>query len=220
MRPFGTVLQFRLASRKRLTISKNGGDSMTKTSIINRIQGALVATFLAVVISPSTLAQDAVADYMLHAGDKIEVSVWKEPDLQRKMTVRPDGRFTFPLTGDVQAAGRSTEDIRADIETRLKRYIAEPVVTVVVEEAAGSRVYVIGQVNRPGMFVMNPRLNVLQALSLAGGTTAFAKLDDISVLRGYGSSQRTLPFRYSNVVEGKSLDQNIILESGDVVIVP
>jgi len=165
-------------------------------------------------------AQVAVAEYRLHAGDKIEVSVWKEVDLQRKVTVRPDGRFSFPLTGELQAAGRSADEIRNDIETRLKKYIPEPVVTVTVEDAVGNRVYVIGQVNKPGMMVMNPQLTVLQALSLAGGTTAFAKVDSISVIRGSGTTQRTLPFRYSQVVEGKSLEQNILLESGDVVVVP
>jgi polysaccharide biosynthesis/export protein len=166
------------------------------------------------------MAQGSADGYKLHPGDKIEVSVWKEVDLQRKVTVRPDGRFSFPLTGDIQAAGRSAEEIRADIETRLKRYIPEPVVTVTVEEVLGNRVYVIGQVTRPGMFVMNPQLNVLQALSLAGGTTPFAKLDGIIILRSSGSAQRPLPFRYNQVVEGKSVEQNITLESGDVVVVP
>jgi polysaccharide export outer membrane protein len=175
---------------------------------------------MALAVPGLAAAQSGVAEYKLHAGDKIEVSVWKEVDLQRRVTVRPDGRFTFPLTGDVQAAGRSADEIRNDIETRIKKYIPEPVVTVTVEEAVGNRVYVIGQVNRPGMMVMNPQLNVLQALSLAGGTTAFAKLDSISVIRGSGAAQRTLPFRYSQVVEGKALNQNIILESGDVVVVP
>jgi polysaccharide export outer membrane protein len=91
---------------------------------------------------------------------------------------------------------------------------------VTVEEVAGNRIYVIGQVKNPGAFVMNPRLNVLQALSLAEGATPFAKLDDIIVIRGTGASQTTLPFRYSQVTEGKSLGQNILLESGDVVVVP
>ena len=188
--------------------------------MIKRFLAAGALAVLALAASGWAAAQGTVADYKLHAGDKIEVSVWKEVDLQRKVTVRPDGRFTFPLTGDIQAAGRSADDIRSDIETRLKKYIPEPVVTVSVEDAVGNRVYVIGQVNKPGMMVMNPQLTVLQALSLAGGTTAFAKLDSISVIRGSGAAQKTLPFRYSQVVEGKALDQNIILESGDVVVVP
>lgn len=170
--------------------------------------------------SAGVQAQPAVGDYKLHAGDKIQVSVWKEVDLQRVVIIRPDGKFSFPLTGEVQAAGRSADDIRTDIEARLRKYIPEPVVTVTVEDVGGSRVYVIGQVNKPGVFAMNPRLNVLQALTLAAGTTPFAKLDDIIVLRGTGATQTTLPFRYSQVTAGKSLNQNILLESGDVIVVP
>ncbi len=162
----------------------------------------------------------AAGDYRLHAGDKIHVSVWKEVDLQRPVTIRPDGKFSFPLAGELQAAGRTADELRADIENRLKKYIPEPVVTVTVEDVLGHRVYVIGQVNKPGMLLMNPKLNVLQALSLAAGTTAFAKLDDIIVIRGTGAEQKSIPFRYSQVAEGKSLGQNILLESGDVVVVP
>ena len=107
-----------------------------------------------------------------------------------------------------------------EIEGRLQKFIPEPVVTVTVEEVAGNRAFVVGQVNKPGMFVMNPQLNVLQALALAGGATPFAKLDGIIILRGSGASQTALPFRYSQVTEGKSLGQNIMLESGDVIVVP
>jgi len=200
-------------------MAKNDLYSMSNKIMFRRFLGlALVAW--AFTASSLALAQGTSADYKLHAGDKIEISVWKEVDLQRSVTVRPDGRFSFPLTGDVVAAGRSVEEVRGDVENRLKKYIPEPVVTVTAVETGGNRVYVIGQVARPGMFVMNPELNVLQALTLAGGPTPFAKLDDISVLRGSGTAQKTLPFRYSQVVDGKSLAQNITLESGDVVVVP
>ncbi len=188
--------------------------------MIKRSCGRWALLVLPLLLPLAAWAQGAPVDYKLHAGDRIEVSVWKEVDLQRKVTVRPDGRFTFPLTGDIQANGRTADEVRAEIETRLRKYIPEPVVTVSVEEVLGNRVYVIGQVARPGMFVMNPQLNVLQALSLAGGTTPFAKLDSIGVLRSAGTAQRTLPFRYSQVVEGKNIEQNITLESGDVVVVP
>jgi polysaccharide export outer membrane protein len=163
---------------------------------------------------------DKSAEYRLHAGDSITISVWKELDLQRKVMIRPDGRFSFPLTGEVQAAGRTPDEVRIEIENSLKKFIPEAVVTVIVEEFNANRVYVIGQVTKPGMYVMNPSLNVLQALSLAGGSTPFAKLDSISVIRGSGPSQKTMPFRYSQVVEGKALQQNVTLESGDVVVVP
>ena len=193
--------------------------SMGNTIMLRRLLGLMLAV-AALAAANLSLAQGTPTDYKLHAGDKIEISVWKEPDLQRSVSVRPDGRFSFPLTGDVVAAGRSVEEVRGDVENRLKKYIPEPVVTVTAVETGGNRVYVIGQVARPGMFVMNPELNVLQALTLAGGPTPFAKLDNISVLRGTGTAQKTLSFRYSQVVEGKSLAQNITLESGDVIVVP
>ncbi len=182
--------------------------------------GGLLAALLGLVASASALAQDASADYKLHAGDSITVSVWKELELQRKVIIRPDGRFSFPLAGEVQAAGRSADEVRVDIENQLKKYIPEPAVAVMVEDVSGNRVYVIGQVNKPGMYVMNPQLTVIQALSLAGGSTPFAKLDNISVIRGTGTAQKVLPFRYDQVVEGKALQQNVTLQSGDVVLVP
>lgn len=189
-------------------------------SALTRI--GIAAALLGLLLGPAWAgAQENIEDgYKLHAGDSITVSVWKELDLQRKVMIRPDGRFSFPLAGEVQAAGRTADEVRIGLEAQLKKYIPEAVVTVIVEDFSGNRVYVIGQVNKPGMFVMNPSLSVLQALSLAGGSTPFAKLDNISIIRGTGASQKTLPFRYGQVVEGKSLQQNVTLESGDVVVVP
>lgn len=184
------------------------------------LRDAFLTGLLALFVAFCAHAQGADNAYRLHAGDSITVSVWKELDLQRKAMIRPDGRFSFPLAGEVQAAGRTADEVRLDIEAKLTKYIPEAVVTVIVEDFAGNRVYVIGQVNKPGMFVMNPSLTVLQALSLAGGSTPFAKLGSINIVRGLGASQKTLPFRYDQVVEGKSLEQNITLQSGDVVVVP
>ena len=112
------------------------------------------------------------------------------------------------------------DSVRSYIEERLRPFIPEPVVTVSVTGVNGNSVYVIGQVNKPGAFVMNPRLNVLQALSVAGGMTPFAKLDNIIVIRSSGGAQKTLPFRYNEASEGRNLAQNITLEAGDVVVVP
>jgi len=165
-------------------------------------------------------AQVLDASYTLHPGDKIEVSVWKEPDLQKILIISPDGKLSLPLAGEIPAAGKTVAQIRSEIETRLKALITEPVVTVSILEVNGNVAYVIGQVNKPGALVMNPRINVLQALSLTGGGTAFAKLDDVIVVRGAGSGQHVFAFRYGQVSAGKHLEQNIVLESGDVVIVP
>jgi polysaccharide export outer membrane protein len=171
--------------------------------------------------APATApAAAGVAEYRLHPGDRLAISVWKEPEMQRELTIAPDGRVAFPLTGEIQAAGKFVGDVRREIETRLKKFIPEPTVNVSVVNVEGNRVFVIGQVTRPGAYVMNPELNVLQALSLAGGGTAFAKLDGVIILRGTGSAQDVKRFRFSQVSEGKNLEQNIVLQSGDVVVVP
>lgn len=158
--------------------------------------------------------------YALHAGDQLEVGVWMEPDLQKTLIVRPDGRFSFPLVGEIAAAGRSVPEVQNEIESKLKKYITEPVVSITVVNVGGNKVYVIGQVKNPGAFVMNPQLNVLQALSLAGGMTPFASVNNITILRNVNGHQSTLPFRFEEVSRGRSLDQNVMLESGDVVVVP
>ena len=139
------------------------------------------------------------------------------------VVVRPDGKFSVPLAGEIVAARRTVDQISTDITNRLKKFIPEAVVTVSVTKLEGNRIYVIGQVNKPGTFTMNPRLNVLQALSMAGGMTAFASTNDIIVMRGSAGAaagQRMIPFRFGDVSRGRNLEQNIQLEAGDVVIVP
>jgi polysaccharide biosynthesis/export protein len=184
------------------------------------IAGITPARAQAPAAAPAT-TQSTAADYRLQAGDKLHVSVWKEMEMQKELVITPDGKISFPLAGEVQAAGRSVGDVRKDIESRLKKYIPDPVVTVTVLTIGGNIAYVVGQVTKPGAIVMNPSITVLQALSIAGGGTPFAKMDGIIVIRGgQAGSQRVLPFRYSQVSEGKNLQQNVILESGDVIVVP
>jgi polysaccharide export outer membrane protein len=159
-------------------------------------------------------------EYKVLPGDILQISVWGEEDLQGEVLVRPDGGISFPLCGDISARDRSVVDLQQEIASRLSRYVSDPVVTVSVAEVQGNKIYVIGQVSRPGFFVVNPQVDVLQALSMAGGTTPFANLNDIKILRRNGSSQEVLEFRYNDVINGRRLEQNIILQSGDIVIVP
>jgi len=159
-------------------------------------------------------------DYTMNPGDALDVSVWKEPDLTKTVAVRPDGKFSFPLAGEVVAVGHTVTQLQTEIANRLKKYIPDPVVTVALSGLDGNRVFVIGQVNKPGAFVMNPRLTVLQALSLAGGMTAFAATNDIIVLRGAAGQQHALPFQYGDIAKGRHLEKNISLDAGDVIIVP
>src|SRR3954470_310486 len=166
----------------------------------------------------SVMAQDA--NYTVKPGDLLSVSVWKEPDLQRPALVRPDGSFSFPLVGEIDAKGKTVADLNKTMGQKLAKYISDPVVTVSIQEIKGNKVYVIGQVNKPGEFIMNPRVDVMQPLSMAGGTTPFASLGDIVVLRRTPTGKQAVPFRYNDVVKGRRMDQNIDLQAGDVVVVP
>src|SRR5690242_5898639 len=161
-----------------------------------------------------------VETYAVKPGDVLSVSVWKEPDLQGPVLVRPDGTFSFPLAGQIDARGRSVLELQQMLTDKLRKYISDPVVTVSISEVKGNKVYVLGQVNKPGEFIVNPRVDVMQALSMAGGTTAYAALNDITILRRGESGQQSLPFHYADVARGKNLQQNIMLQAGDVVVVP
>ena len=158
--------------------------------------------------------------YKILPGDLLAVSVWKEPDLQLELLVRPDGAISLPLAGEISTRDKSVSDVQAELTVRLARYINDPVVTVSVNAVLGNKVYVIGQVNRPGDFVVNPQVDVLQALSMAGGTSPFADLDNIMILRRINSVQTALSFNYKEVIRGRNLKQNVMLQSGDVVVVP
>jgi polysaccharide export outer membrane protein len=160
-------------------------------------------------------------DYKIHAGDVLLVGVYDDPKMPPiTVTVTPDGKFSFPLIGILTAGGTTPEQLRGEMETKLRKYVSEPVVTVSITDTKGNIAYVIGQVTKPGAIPMNPALTVLQALSVAGGGNPYAKMDSIIVIRNSPGGQRTMNFRYSQVSSGKSLEQNIQLESGDVVVVP
>jgi polysaccharide export outer membrane protein len=169
----------------------------------------------------AVLALAHADEYTVKAGDTLAIAVWKEPDLtSNAVLVRPDGTFSVPLVGQIDARGKGVLELQTLITERLRKYISDPVVTVSVQEVKGNKVYVIGQVTKPGEFVVNPSVNVMQALSMAGGTTAFASLNNIIILRRAAAGQVALPFHYNDVVHGKDLQQNVELQAGDVVVVP
>ena len=188
-----------------------------------KILGLAIFLFACLATSQAVLAQESTPlddSYLVKPGDTLEISVWKEEDLLQTVIVRPDGGFSFPLAGDVEAAGKTVDMITDELASKLSRYIPDLVATVMVTAFDGNKIYVIGQVLNPGAFVMNPRVDVMQALSLAGGTTPFASLNDIKILRRRRGAQSVLGFRYNDVAKGRNLSQNILLESGDVVVVP
>ena len=167
-------------------------------------------------------AQTAAPGYPLHPGDKLIVGVYDDPKLlPQDITITPDGTINYPMVGDIMVGGKTTAQVRAELEAKLKKFISDPIAIVLVADVKGNVAYVVGQVNRPGQLVMNPSINVLQALSMSGGTNPYAKLDSIIVIRtSANGQQRVLPFHYGAVTSGKDLQQNVMLESGDVVVVP
>jgi polysaccharide export outer membrane protein len=164
---------------------------------------------------------DSDATYLLQPGDVVEISVWKEENLKKELLVRPDGGLTFPLAGDLKAAGHTTVEVGHEIETRLGKYFADVNVNVSVLQINGNQVYVVGKVNKPGMYRFDRAVDVMQALTLAGGTTEFADVGDIRIIRrGADGRQKVFPFAYSDVARGRRLEQNIVLQSGDTLVVP
>lgn len=190
------------------------------TSILGRLVAPLLLGALAAAPAWGG-ALPARDPYRVNPGDVLQITVWKEPDLQRELLVNPDGHFSFPLAGDMVAEGKTVEQVRAELTEKLGRFIPDVVVTVAALQLNGNKVYVLGQVNRANEFVMTRTLDVLQAISMAGGPTPFAKLDDIRILRrGDQGTQIAIPFKYSDVQAGKKLEQNILLRAGDTIVVP
>jgi polysaccharide export outer membrane protein len=160
------------------------------------------------------------ADYKIGPQDVLRIDVWKEPDITRVAPVRPDGRISLPLLNDVQAAGLTPTQLAATLTEGLKKFITNPQVTVSVSEINSRRVYVTGEVTKPGAFPLLPNMTVLQALSSSGGFSQFAKVKGIYVLRVEDGKQVKHPFNYKDVVSGKKPELNIVLQPGDVIVVP
>jgi polysaccharide biosynthesis/export protein len=188
-----------------------------------RLMNALVMGLLVCgsTIFAADLPIPAQADgYKLRPGDILLVSVWKETDLQGEVLIRPDGGMSFALAGELQAAGHTVAELTSMLEARIRKFIPDAVVTVAVKTAGGNRVYVIGKVNRPGDFPLTGPIDVMQALSLAGGATPFADTNGIRILRRDGGHESSIRFRYGDIAHGRRLDQNILLQNGDTVVVP
>ncbi|HEV2116096.1 MAG TPA: polysaccharide biosynthesis/export family protein [Terriglobales bacterium] len=171
--------------------------------------------------SGSALPSSGSGDYVIGSDDVLAVNVWREDEISREVPVRPDGKVSLPLIGDVEASGLTPSQLQRSIHDRLAVYLVNPAVTVMVKEARSHRFNVVGEVEHPGSFVLGQPLTVLDALALAGGFRDFAKTSGIYVLRQHadGSHQR-FPFNYKLVISGRSLGQNIHLQPGDTVVVP
>jgi polysaccharide biosynthesis/export protein len=169
-----------------------------------------------------TAQKNATADpnYVIGAQDVLDINVWKEPDVSRVVPVRPDGKISLPLLNDVQAAGLTPAQLAAQITESLKKYVTSPQVTVIVATINSQRVYILGEVTRPGAFPLLPGMSILQALSSAGGFTQFAKVKSIFVRRVENGKETKFPFNYREVISGKKPEQDILLKAGDTIVVP
>ena len=174
----------------------------------------------AAATAPAAVAATTDASYRIGPQDVLKVDVWKELELTRAVPVRPDGKISLPLLNDVQAAGLTAMELANNISEGLKKFINNPQVTVTVFEINSRRVYVNGEVTRPGAFSLLPNMTVLQALTSAGGFTQFARTNKIYVLRTEDGKQVKHPFNYKEVVNGKRPEDNIALQPGDTIVVP
>jgi len=173
----------------------------------------------AAATAPPAVLGGAPTDYVIGADDTLHISVWKEPDLSETLPVRPDGKISMPLLGDVEAAGMTPTGLGVSITDKLKKYVADPRVTIVVTAMNSQRIFVTGEVTHAGAMPLLPHMTMLQALA-AAGFTQFANLKAIYLLRYENGKQLKLPFNYKEVVKGNHPEQNITLRPGDTVVVP
>ncbi|MFW5836626.1 MAG: polysaccharide biosynthesis/export family protein [Desulfovibrionaceae bacterium] len=182
------------------------------------LAGALLAVVMA--WAATAVGETAVQGYALGPEDVLEISVWRDPELTREVVVRPDGGVSFPLVGDVQAEGRTVDELRAEIKDRLREYIPDAPVTVMLLKVQNPCIYIVGKVPNPGVHVLGQEMTVLQALALAGGPTPFADTDSIRIVRMKNGRQEVLEFSYDAASDGEGLDKNVLLRAGDTIIIP
>lgn len=169
----------------------------------------------------SSTAKAHDADYLIGSGDMLAINVWKEPDVSRSVPVRPDGRISLPLVGELQAAGRTPLQLEHDIAAKLRAYITEADVTVIVQQINSEKYNVLGRVMKPGSYPMSGSTTILDAIAAAGGFQDFAKQKAVYILRvGPDGGQTRIPFNYKDVIKGKHPEQNVKLQSHDTVVVP
>jgi len=160
-------------------------------------------------------------EYVIGAEDILSIVVWKEPDFTRTVPVRPDGMISIPLAGDIKAAGLTVSQLQENLKKQLTAFVANPEVTVSVQEFRSKKFNIVGQVNKPGAYPLTGRMTILDAIALAGGFKDFAKSKKVYVLRtSADGKQIRLPFNYNEVIKGNQMNTNIDLESRDTVVVP
>jgi polysaccharide biosynthesis/export protein len=172
--------------------------------------------------TPPLTGQSAQEDpgYVIGAQDVLAISVWKDAELTQTVPVRPDGKISMPLLNDIQAAGLTPNELKAQITEGLKKFMADPIVTVIVTQINSQRVYITGEVVRAGAYPLLPQMTILQALSSAGGFTQFANTKGIYMFRMVNGKQVDFRFNYKDVIHGKNTNENVVLQAGDTIVVP
>lgn len=210
----GASAKWDLWSDADVAAAQSGQKEETPPSQVETVPATATAT------AAASVPAGTGGDYLIGAGDILDISVWKDEALSRTVVVLADGTFSFPLIGATVAVGRTVAQVKDDLAKRLIRYVPELELAVEVKQSNSMMIYVIGRVNAPGRQVLNANVNVLQALAMAGGLNPFASRNKIKVLRKEGGQTITIPFRYNDVVDGDKLEMNIELRRGDVIVVP
>jgi polysaccharide biosynthesis/export protein len=213
--------------------SSSWRDSIVVAAVCFAVSGGLRGQVATQNTAPAPVTQNAASaqagdgakahdnTYVIGNDDVLAINVWKEPDVSRSVPVRSDGKISLPLAGEVQAAGRTPLNLEQDIAAKLKSYIGEPEVTVIVQQINSQKFNILGQVTRPGTYPIANSATVLDAIALAGGFRDFAKQKSIYVLRqNADGTQARLPFNYKDVVKGKNQEQNVKLQPRDTIVVP
>lgn len=192
--------------------TKANGDSLSDVPVTVASLGQAVST-------PAPKAHDNT--FVIGANDVLAISVWKEPDISRSLPVRSDGKISLPLAGEVQAAGVTPLKLEQDIASKLKDYISEPEVTVIVQQINSQKFNILGMISRPGSYSLTSSSTVLDAIAVAGGFRDFAKQKSIYVLRqNQNGTDSRLSFNYKDVIKGKNVAQNVKLQPNDTIVVP
>ena len=214
------------------TESSSWKDSIVVAAMCFAMSSGLQAQVATQTTAPAPATQNAAPaqsdatkghdnSYVIGNDDVLAINVWKEPDVSRSVPVRSDGKISLPLAGEVQAAGKTPLALEQDIAAKLKSYIGEPEVTVIVQQSNSQKFNILGQVTRPGTYPIANSATVLDAIALAGGFRDFAKQKAIYVLRqNADGTQARLPFNYKDVVKGKNPEQNVKLQARDTIVVP
>ena len=174
---------------------------------------------LSLFTQPSTV-QPEPSSYLIGPNDILNIHVWREEALTRDVTVMADGRIAFPLIGEIMAQGKTVEGLKQAISEKLKKYVSDPNVTVIVMESRSRLIYTIGKLNSPGSFPLVAGMTVLQALSASGGFTEWADTKNILIIRRLGNTEERLQFNYKDFIDGRNVEQNVILRPNDTIVVP